>query len=139
VVGKFVESGFPFARVVPRLEVAVELPVGARGIAFDGIATDAVQVWLDGKDLGFAYGPAWRVALPDDATGPHVLTIELIPSTFNFFGPHHHVDGDRHIVSPDQFTGKKNFADRADAPADTRVPEYHFKPARPPTSIRFIA
>ena len=62
------------------------------------------------------------------AAGRHMIEVRLISSTFNFFGPHHHVDGDPHVVSPAQYAYKKNFADRTDAPMDTHTTRWHFKP-----------
>jgi hypothetical protein len=49
-------------------------------------------------------------------TGTHRLRHELVPDTFNGFGPHHYYGGDWHIVSPDQIKGVRNFAGPADAP-----------------------
>jgi hypothetical protein len=138
----FVETGSPFARTLPRLEARIALSGGTRTLELDRIEADAARVRIDDRDCGLTYGPAWRVDLPPDvaaAPGEHVLALELIPSTYNFFGPHHHVDGDCHIVSPGQYAGRKNFADRADAPQVTRVAAWHFKPVRPPALIRFLA
>jgi len=61
--------------------------------------------------------------------GLQALRLEVVPSTYNYFGPHHYFAGDRHVVSPDQFAGKRNFAD----PAMRRqylVRQWHFRPFR---------
>ena len=42
------------------------------------------------------------------------------------YGPHHHIDGDRHLISPAQYSGHKNFADFPDSPECTLVNGYHF-------------
>ncbi len=36
------------------------------------------------------------------------------------------MDGDRHIVSPAQYSGRKNFADAPDSPENTFVSGFHF-------------
>jgi len=83
---------------------------------------------LNGFD-GWCWGPDWTVRMPAPLpAGRHKIVIHLTPSTFNRYGPHHHVDGDRPIVSPAQYQYVKNFADRPDAPANTRMSAWHFKP-----------
>jgi hypothetical protein len=93
------------------------------------VSADCARVSVDSVDRGFCWGPDWTVSFPAKlAGGTHEISVELIPSSFNFYGPHHHIDGDIIAVSPSQFEYKKNFVDRADAPAGTRVPGWHFKP-----------
>ena len=58
--------------------------------------------------------------------GIHRTVIRLIPSTFNTYGPHHHIDGDRHLTSPMQYSGEKGFADAQDAPSFTLTDKWHF-------------
>ena len=100
---------------------------------FGGLKVDAVHVHADGRLLGWAWGPDWMLKLPESpAAGLNSITAWVYPSTFNFYGPHRHLDGDRHLVTPDQFVGRKNFADRPDAPEDTRSANFHFKPVRLP-------
>ncbi len=130
------EAGYPFARVLPRMRAAIHLPIETNELIFEDVDCDAMQVWIDGRDVGYIYGPAWQLALPIGLPwGNHALEISLIPSTYNFFGPHHHIDGDRHVVSPDQFAGKKNFADRPDAPTNTRIKAWRFKPVHSPRNL----
>ncbi len=91
---------------------------------------------VDGQPAGWAWGPDWQLTLPQPhAAGPHRLRLELVPSPFNIFGPHHYYNGDWHVVSPGQIIGEKNFADLPDAPANTHVPAWHFKPLRLPTAV----
>jgi hypothetical protein len=76
--------------------------------------------------------------LPPEVVGKACdLLLKLVPSTFNLHGPHHHIDGDRHVVSPGQFEYVRNFADRPDAPECTRVPEWHFRPFGIDTEVFF--
>jgi len=127
--GDLIASCFPFCREPVVVRVEINLPTPARALRFVEIQADGARVLLDGTDCGWCWGAAGSLKLPKEiSTGRHVIEVQLIPSTFNFFGPHHHVDGDRHIVSPAQFHYTKNFADRPDAPADTRVSAWHFKP-----------
>ncbi|HZG84105.1 glycosyl hydrolase [Paenibacillus sp.] len=125
-----VTSGYPFAgepiAAVKTFECerAVEGPARLR---LNGVEAQAARVFLDGVDAGWCWGPTWSVALPNGlAAGAHELRVELIPSTFNTFGPHRHIDGDRHLTSPAQYEGVKNFADRPDAPERTHGDFWHF-------------
>jgi len=134
-----VAEGWPFARepltVQGTFTVSRRLPAGTR-ISFATAAADAARVTLDGTGLGWIWGPDWSVPLPGElAEGEHRLSLELVPSTYNRFGPHHHIDGDRHVVSPDQFTGRKNFADRVDSPEYTHDSNWRFRPVQPPGQI----
>ncbi|MBB3111516.1 hypothetical protein FHS18_003584 [Paenibacillus phyllosphaerae] len=124
-----IAAGYPFcdhpvtaAKSVwlPRLETACSLRL-------TGIAADAAFVSVDGRPIGWCWGPDWASAVPAGAyrAGETIIEVELYPSTFNAFGPHRHVDGDRHLVSPDQFKGVKNFADRPDAPDHTKSSQWH--------------
>jgi hypothetical protein len=93
------------------------------------VEADCAHVFIDGSECGWCWGPDWliRPAFPISA-GEHAIEVRLIPSTFNFYGPSHHIDGDIPVVSPIQYEYRKNFADRPDAPLDTGTPEWHFKP-----------
>jgi len=111
------------------------MPAGA-GISFATIAADAARVTLDGTDRGWIWSPDWSVPLPCDLTeSEHRLSLELVPGTYNRFGPHQHIDGDRHVVTPDQFAGRKNFADKAEAPESTYDSDWRFRPFQPPGMV----
>lgn len=58
--------------------------------------------------------------------GVRKVEAQLYPSTYNSYGPHHHRDGDRHLISPMQYEGQKNFADFADSPEDTLISQWNF-------------
>ena len=118
-----ISAGFPFcksAAVVTALRY-----VDAQGMLHLGqVEADAARLLLPDQTALWVFGDDWQVqtALPE---GFHPVTLELYPSTFNTYGPHHHHQGDRHLTSPDQYTGKKNFADAPDAPEYTLIPHWH--------------
>lgn len=137
-----VAAGWPFSRGPFVVEGAFEtedtLPVGSR-LALPDTVGDAARIELDGRDLGWVWGPDWAVPLPVAlAPGPHRLVLHLVPSTFNRYGPHHHLEGDRHVVSCDQFTGRKNFADRPEAPEYTHDRTWRFRPVQAPGRVNLV-
>ena len=137
--GEMTEAGWPMAEglfdVTGRFVAGRAWPAGSR-LALGEIKADAARIQLDGVELGWVWGPDWSAELPNGlAAGSHELSVEIAPSTYNRFGPHHHIDGDRPIVSPWQFTGQKNFADRDDAPAITHDQRWRVKPLSPPRTV----
>jgi len=58
--------------------------------------------------------------------GEHVLSVRLINSGFNVYGPHHYYLGDFRLTSPLHIKGVKHFGDNPDAPENTHIPEWHF-------------
>ncbi|MCH9275975.1 hypothetical protein JS533_006775 [Bifidobacterium amazonense] len=119
-------SGMPFrfAPVIMTRRLAVDKP--ADHLRFTGVRADAIHVMVDGRDAGWAIGPEYAIRIAEPlTTGTHDLTVALYPSTYNTYGPHHHIDGDRHVISPAQYEGVRNFADHADRPAGTAVPGWH--------------
>ena len=133
---ELVAAGFPFLNQPLVAESTCTRPSPANSLRFDGIAGDALRVTLDNQPAGWVWGPDWQLTLAQPlAAGPHRLRVELVPSTFNYFGPHHYYNGDWHVVSPGQIIGEKNFADLPDAPNFTHVPEWHFKSLRLPARL----
>jgi len=120
-----IEVGYPFRAESFILEKNIHLLQDAQNLIFTGVHADAVRVWVDGTDLGWQFGSTPQVSFPF-TQGEHHIRIELVPSTFNKYGPHHHLDGDRHLTSPAQYSGEKNFADFDDAPQHTHVAGWHF-------------
>jgi hypothetical protein len=129
-------AGYPFVRSPIRARGTLDLVAATSILKFNESAAAAVRIEIDGTDCGFAWAPDWslKMATPLSA-GKHVLEVTVFPSTYNVFGPQHHVDGDVHVVSPAQFEGTKNFADRPLAPPQTRVSAWHVKPLKLPSSI----
>ena len=122
-------AGFPFCREAVTVRGEIELPPGAVCLRFMEMHADCARVFIDGVDCGWCWGADWSVELSGGiSAGRQTLEVRLVPSTFNHFGPHHHVDGDPPVVSPVQFQYVKNFADRPDALVNTRVGAWHFKP-----------
>jgi hypothetical protein len=138
VAGGLIEGGFPFLREPIAAETTITLGAPAASLRFAGTEGDALRVSLDGKALGWAWGPDWTAtpAHPIPA-GEHRLRVELFPSTFNHLGPHHFMSGDWHVISPDQMVGVKNFADPVGSPDRTFVPELHFKLLRLPQRVGY--
>ena len=120
-----IETGYPFRTETFILEKNVFLSASAQKMILVGIHADAVRVWVDDVELGWLFGSNHQIDFPF-TQGEHSIRIELIPSTFNQYGPHHHMDGDRHLTSPAQYSGEKNFADFVDAPEHTHVAGWHF-------------
>jgi hypothetical protein len=115
------------------------LPARVSRLRLVGVIADALRLTVDGSSLGWAWPTVGELCFEKTlAAGTHRLHLELVPNTFNTFGPHHYFAGDRHVISPDQFTGKKNFADPADAPAGTLVKTWHFRPFQLPQSISIL-
>lgn len=117
-----VSTGLPFCRMPVRLAKIIRLPddLGEIRIKLNGVLADAAKVYVDGVELGWCWAQKWlsQESIVLDR-GTHEVSVDIIPSTYNVFGPHRHIDGDRHLVSPDQYLGIKNFADRCDAPDNT--------------------
>ncbi len=137
--GELAAGGLPFHHRAVVAEADIALDAGGSSLCFTGAQGDALRARLDGEILGWAWGPDWRVTPARRiAPGRHRLRVELIPSTFNRFGPHHYYMGDWHVVSGDQMVGVKNFADLDDAPSPTHIAAWHFKPLRLPTGVAAV-
>ena len=117
--------GYPFRTTPFQFEKEVFLAKEATKLLFSNVHCDGVKVWINQEFCGWLFGPIFQLDYHLGA-GTHTIRIELHPSTFNKYGPHHHMDGDRHLISPGQYSGFKNFADHVDAPEYTHVPEWHF-------------
>lgn len=116
-------AGFPFCR--DGVYVTALRYVDEQGVMRLGhVEADAARVLAQGVESGWVWGDAWSLptALPE---GFHPVTLHLLPSTYNTYGPHHYYQGDRHLTSPAQYMGEKNFADDPDAPAYTLAPQWH--------------
>ncbi|MBN2983172.1 hypothetical protein [Cohnella algarum] len=129
--GNWIVSGFPFAGepATARKTATLAEPIGGgrRALQLTGIEAAAAYVRVGETGLGWCWGPEWTVGLPEGLPpGEHEIAVDLYPSTFNVYGPHRHIDGDRHLTSPAQYAGEKNFADRPDAPERTLGKDWHF-------------
>jgi len=131
LAGNLLRAGFPFLRTALVVEADFSIAGPVDRLKLCGLQADAARVRVNDVDLGWTWGPGWEVAVALKPGQPTVR-LAMIPSTFNYFGPHHYYAGDRQVISPDQFTGRRNFADVSDAPANTLVPEWRFRPFRLP-------
>ena len=79
-------------------EAGFALKAPASALGFAGMQGDAMRVRVDDQPAGWVWRPDWWLTLscPLDA-GPHRLNVELVPSTYNRFGPHHYFNGDRRL------------------------------------------
>lgn len=119
-----IATGLPFCHGPVRLQKSFGLAEGAAAgsqLCLDGpVHGDTALVRCDSELLGWAWGPEWAVMLPSGLVpGSHVIELDLISSTYNRFGPHHYIGGDNRIVSPGQYEGVRNFADRPEMPDAT--------------------
>ncbi len=118
-----ISAGFPFLKA--GAYVSALRYVDAQGILRLGqVDADAAAVQINGVDFGWVWGDTWQLET-GLSEGFYPVMLKLVPSTFNTYGPHHYYQGDRHLTSPAQYTGEKNFADEPDAPAFTHVPQWH--------------
>lgn len=128
-VEDLVASGFPFSGlpVLARKELHIprELHPASR-LQLTGVHAAAAHVRIGNEVSAWCWGPDWSVDIGSLPKGRHELTVALYPSTYNAYGPHRHVDGDRHLTSPDQYKGVKNFADSVSAPEHTLGKHWHF-------------
>jgi hypothetical protein len=133
---ELVASGFPFLHEPLVGETSFELANATSTLRFVGALGDALRAFVDGQRIGWAWGPDWELTFREPLpAGSHRLRVELVPNTFNTFGPHHYYNGDWHVVSPGQIIGEKNFADLPDAPQHTHVPDWHFRPLQLPHAL----
>lgn len=118
-----IAAGYPFCESF--VNVRAVLPISESGkLILNNIRADCAFVKIDGKEYGYIWGPEWNI--DGIEAGIHVVDMRLYPSTYNAYGPHHHMDGDRHLISPIQYKGKKNFADFENAPENTFLKQWHF-------------
>ena len=122
-----VESGRPFAIAPVTVSKEIFVPENADFIRLSDVHAAAVRVQLGSHKPLWIFNATKEILIPETAKGTTCrLSVELYPSTYNTYGPHHHIDGDRHLTSPEQYSGRKNFADFSDSPENTLVKEYHF-------------
>lgn len=89
-------------------------------LEFDLSRTDAMEIKLEDGRGAWLYGDNNSIEIGDAFAGEEYrIACAFFPSTFNCYGPHRYYKGDRHIISPCQYSGIKNFADESDAPEFT--------------------
>lgn len=122
--GNLIEAGLPFYS--GSVYVKARHFVDENGVLeFRNIQAECALVQVNGKEIGYIWGPGWKIETGLE-NGIYEVVLKLIPSTFNTYGPHHYIDGDRHLISPAQYAGEKNFADRKEAPEYTKIDGWNF-------------
>ncbi len=122
-----VQSGFPFRERPVLLEKKVQIPKDADYLSLSAFDGAAVRLRIGEEAPVWVFCADEYIRLPRKRDGGEcLLRAELYPSTYNMYGPHHHMDGDRYLVSPAQYSGEKNFADASDSPPNTLVSGFHF-------------
>ncbi len=120
----FISSGYPFSanpiKLIKQLEgnTSGRIRIGCEHIA-------AAHVYVDGEDYGWIYEGSDTIQLSSKSKKCE-LVLEVYQSAYNIYGPHHHLEGDRPLVSPAQFEGKKNFADTPSLPENTLEDDMKF-------------
>lgn len=126
-VGNLSTQGFPFFCGTLAIEQEIWIPErpgddDVRAILeLETLNAAVTQVIVNGEAVGkFAWKP-YRLDVTDFVPeGENIrLRLELTGSCRNLLGPHHHIDGELHMVGPDSFLGKKGWTDRRDAPDST--------------------
>lgn len=131
-----IADGFPFLRNTIHVECTVNFPVDILSMALAGGTADAVELSLDnGKhEWNWPVNAGYRFESPFPR-GRHHIGLSMVPNGYNFYGPHHYFGGDWFVISPNQFQGKKNFADPTNSPDMTHVPAWHFRRFGLPTGL----
>jgi hypothetical protein len=105
-------------------------------LRLDGADASAVRLAVDDRDLGWTWRTDGEIRFALSlAAGTHRLRIELLPNSYNAFGPHHYYNGDWFVVSPDQMKGVRNFADAPGAPELTHLTAWHFRRLTLPSTV----
>ena len=124
---KLVQAGFPFRKAPVVLEKRFFLPEGTDRLKLSDFRAAAAHVRIDEEEPVWIFSEEESVRIPERLQNREcILRVEVYPSTYNMYGSHHHIDGDRHLISPAQYSGHKNFADFPDSPECTLVNGYHF-------------
>ncbi len=126
--GDLAAAGWPFLDAPLRARAAFHLPPGTRHVTLLGIGGSAARLACGGVCTAWCWGPEWDVELPEGFPLSGELEIELAPSGFNHFGPHHYIYGDAKVISPGQMVGERNFAEPADAPEKIHDGAWRFIP-----------
>ncbi len=131
-----VAAGWPFLDVPLRFRARLTLPPETNRVRLSGVAAAAARIGCGEWRSAWCWGPAWTVTLPSEFVGrEEAFELELAPSGFNHFGPHHYVRGDAPLISPDQMVGRRNFADPEEPSTRTWDRAWRFVPFRLPRML----
>lgn len=116
------ECGYPFSLdyAAAKKIIVVDSTVNKPYIKIECTYSSAMEVFFDNERIGYIYKNNTILELPSITAGEqHVIEVRVYPSAFNAYGPHFYYLGDSPTISPDQFSGTKNFIDRESAPTNT--------------------
>lgn len=132
----FIISGYPFsAEPVICIKKIENLKQGY--LKFDCRYIAAAQIFIDNNEYGWVYGENECIKIDREYKNAEIKC-KIYQSAFNIYGPHHHREGDRTLISPMQFIGKKNFADTQSLPEDTLEEKMKFLKWQITDDIEFI-
>ncbi|AWS43594.1 hypothetical protein DKM19_21675 [Streptosporangium sp. 'caverna'] len=133
-----VAGGYPFTREPITLHTEIQVTGHTKILALSPFHADAVHVRIAGADHGWHW-PAVRgqnLAVPAELTpGSYALRLDLVPSSYNVYGPHHYVLGDAPAISPAQVKGERNFIDEALPHLGTHEASWHLKRFSAPSRV----
>lgn len=122
-----ISTGRPFSNTPVTLAKTLYIPKDTQSIRLSEVHACAIRITFENQQPTWIFDVIGAIPVPPACCDMECLVeIELYPSTYNALGPHHHIDGDRHLTSPAQYSGKKNFADFPDSPENTLVNKFHF-------------
>jgi len=131
--GDLVPQGLPFYAGTVRLSqmiiVSPRVLASAKQAVYSFDPPDAIvaRVWVNGRDVGVrSWRPYAYDVLKHLLPGRNEIAVELTNSCRNLLGPHHHIDGELHAVSPGSFTESKSWTDRPDIPDCVWTDAYSF-------------
>ncbi|MBF8185501.1 hypothetical protein ITP53_07050 [Nonomuraea sp. K274] len=136
-----VAAGYAFTREPIALHAEIQVTGHTKILALSPVHADAVHVRIASVDYGWHW-PAARgqgLAVPAELTpGSYTLRLDLVPSSYNVYGPHHYVLGDAPAISPAQVIGQRNFIDEALPHLGTHEAAWHLKRFSAPSRIEPI-
>lgn len=112
----FVLSGCPFSAKPIKCGKTITERIG-KGIYIDCTHIAAAHVFVNGCDCGWAYKGCELIKTGELESA--VVECEIYQSAYNIYGPNRYVKGDNPLVSPGQYSGRKNFADESFVPDNT--------------------
>ncbi len=108
----FIKLGFPFMqdKIILNSKFYVGTDKCLKIMDDNSFAADIAEVIVDGvRSDNYVYRN--HLCIYNISEGLHDVCIEMVPSTYNMYGPHHYYRGDHYLISPAQYKGEKNFVD----------------------------
>ena len=125
-----IKSGFQFCSeyITAQKDFTLENNIKDAILKINNVNADTIKGFINHKAVGYCLeSEKWSIAVGDLLSGKtYKIKLQLVPNTFNVYGPHRYIGADMPLVSPSQFEGIKNFADSIDSPENTLTDEYKF-------------